>query len=67
MISLLVSLLILGLICYLIYYVIGLMPLPQPVKNVVLIIFGILVILYLFQMLFGVGTLGLGSINLNRY
>ncbi len=55
MVSLLITLLVLCLIGYIVYYIIGLLPLPQPIKNVVLIIFGVIVILYLLQFL-GVGT-----------
>jgi uncharacterized protein YhhL (DUF1145 family) len=57
MLSLLVSLLILCLIGYVVFYIIGLLPLPQPIKNIALIIFGIIVIIYLLQLLVGGGTM----------
>jgi hypothetical protein len=64
MISLLVSLLILCLIASLVYYIIGLLPIPVQIKNVALIVFAIVVI-YLLQLLLGVGPMNLGLHTLN--
>jgi uncharacterized membrane protein (DUF373 family) len=49
MISILVWLLIFALVCYLVYYIIGVMPLPPPVKQIVLVVFGVLAIIILLE------------------
>lgn len=51
MISLLVYLLILCLVGYLIWYVLNLLPLPPPIRLVIIVIFAIIVILFLLQFL----------------
>lgn len=53
MIEFLVYLLILCLIFGLIYWAIGLFPLPQPLKNIVLVIIVLIFILLLLGALFG--------------
>jgi hypothetical protein len=47
LIQLLLYLLIGGLIVYVVYWIIGMTPLPQPVKNVVGVIVAIIVLLWL--------------------
>jgi hypothetical protein len=60
--GLLINLLVLLLICGLIYWIITLIPLPPPFKNIALIIFGIIVIIYLISMLTG-NSLGLPALK----
>jgi len=55
LVHLLIWVLVLGLIAYLVWYIIGLMPLPQPFKNVAIIVFCIILIIILLNM---VGLLG---------
>lgn len=55
------SILVFIFILWLIYYVISLMPLPPPMKNIVLIIFGIIVIFLLLGMLTGYGGIHMPS------
>lgn len=52
-IGLLVTILILALICGLIWYVIGLIPLPQPFANIVKAVFAVIVLLILIGVLLG--------------
>jgi len=60
MLPLLISLLVLCLIGTIVYYIIGLLPLHAPIKNIVLIIFGVIIIVYLLQLLLG-GTGYIGT------
>ena len=59
MVSLLITLLVLGLVCYLAYWILGMLPIPAPIKNVVFIVLGIIILIYLLETLLGGGT-GLG-------
>ena len=54
LIGLLINLLVFALIASLIFWIIGLMPLQQPFRNIVLIIFGIIAILILISMIYPV-------------
>lgn len=49
--SLLVSLLVAGLIFYAIYWFLGMLSLPQPIKNIVLFIVGIIGLIWLLRLL----------------
>jgi hypothetical protein len=51
--SLLITILILCVVFGLIYWIIGLLPIPAPFKTVVLVILGIIALIYLFGILFG--------------
>ena len=51
--SILIALLIFAVIAYLVYYVLGMTPLPAPVKNVVYIVLAIIFIIYLIGFLPG--------------
>lgn len=62
MIALLINLLILCLVFGLIYWVVGMLPIAQPFKNVVLVILAIILILILLGM---IGVLP-GDWRLNR-
>ena len=53
MIDILVTLLIVVLICALIYWVITLIPLPEPFKTIVTVIFALIVVIYLISLLLG--------------
>ena len=52
-ISLLVSLLVVALVVYVVKLIIDVIPLPQPVKTIALIIVGIIALVYILS-LFGV-------------
>lgn len=49
----LINLLIILLIAGAIYYIFTLLPIPQPFKNIVLVIMGLILIIYLIGMLTG--------------
>jgi hypothetical protein len=53
MIELLVFLLILCLVFGIVYWIVGLIPGPQPIKNIGLAIVGIIFVIYLLSALFG--------------
>lgn len=53
MISLLITIIIFCIIAGLIYYLLQLLPLPQPFKNIVMIAFILICILVLLSWLFG--------------
>ena len=63
LISLLVYLIIAALIFYLIYWVLGQMPLPEPFKTVILVVLGLIAILFLIGLLTGNVPLGRFSIG----
>lgn len=56
LVRLLIYLLIGGLIVYAVYWIVGMLTLPQPVKTVILIIIAIIVLLWLLST-FGIFTL----------
>ena len=45
--SLLITLLVLVIVCAIVYWIIGLIPLPQPVKNIILAVCGLILLVYL--------------------
>jgi len=49
--NLLIDLLIGGLVIYLIYYILGMLAIPQPVKNIILIVVAIIAIIWLLGFL----------------
>jgi hypothetical protein len=51
LLGLLIWLLIFALVVYVIYLILGMLPLPQPIKNIVLIIVGVLLLIYLLSRL----------------
>lgn len=53
MLGLLVNLLILALIMGLCYWVITIIPLPEPFKTVVMVVFGIICVIVLISLLVG--------------
>jgi hypothetical protein len=55
LISLLVTLIIVGLIFYLLYWLIGQIPMPAPIKTVCLVVLGLIIVIYLLNLLFGLG------------
>lgn len=58
MINLLVGLLILALVIYCVFLVVGMLPLPEPAKQIVVIILAIIFLLVLLRQL---GILGGGG------
>jgi len=50
-ISVLFSLLVLVLVMVIAYYIVGMIPLPEPAKNIVLIILGLIFLLILINQL----------------
>ena len=53
MLNLLLTLLILCLVFGIVYWIVGLLPIPAPFNNIVLAIVGIIFLIYLLSMLFG--------------
>lgn len=53
--GILITILILALVFGLIYWIIGLLPIAQPFKNVVLVVFGVIALIYLLGLLLGFG------------
>lgn len=49
MISLLITLLIGAIIIYVVYLIVGMLSLPQPIKNIVFLIIGVIVLVWLLQ------------------
>jgi hypothetical protein len=62
LISLLITILVLGIIFYLVYWVIGQIPLPPPFRAVALAILALIVVILLLSVLFG--GLSLPRLNL---
>ena len=58
MISLLITLLLFAIIVYVVYLIIGMVNLPEPIKRIVYIILAVIVLFWLLQTL-GVYTLPL--------
>ena len=56
LVRLIIYLLLGGLIVYIVYWIIGMLALPQPVKTVILIIVAVIVLLWLLST-FGIFTL----------
>jgi len=56
LVELIIYLLLGGLVIYLIYWILGMLTLPQPVKTVILIIVALFVVLWLLST-FGIFTL----------
>lgn len=54
MLSLLVSLIVAGLITYLLYWLVGQLPLPQPVKLVCTVLIGLFLVVYLIDLLLSI-------------
>ena len=51
LISLLITLIVLGLIAWLVIYIVGLIPMPQPFKIAIYAVLGIIGIVYLLGLL----------------
>jgi hypothetical protein len=56
LVRLIIYLLLGGLIIYIVYWILGMLTLPQPVKTVILIILAVIVLLWLLST-FGIFTL----------
>lgn len=56
LIALIIYLVLGGLVIYLVYWILGMLTLPQPVKTVILIIVAVIVLLWLLST-FGIFTL----------
>ena len=55
MVDVLVSLLIVLVIAAVVYWIVGLLPFPQPIKNIVLAVLGIFLLIFIISMFFGSG------------
>jgi hypothetical protein len=53
LLSLLVTVIVLGLVCYLLYWLIGQIPLPAPFAVVAKVLLALFVVLLLLSLLFG--------------
>lgn len=51
--GLLITIIILALVFYLVYWIVGQIPLPPPFKTVVTVIIGLLAVIILLGLLFG--------------
>jgi membrane protein YdbS with pleckstrin-like domain len=60
MLNLLVTLLIILIVIGVLWYIMGLLPIPQPIKNIALAIIGLIFVIWLLGIAFG----GLPSINI---
>lgn len=49
MISILVTLLIAAIVIYVVYLIVGMINLPAPIKNIVYLILGLIILLYLLS------------------
>lgn len=58
LISLLVYVVIAALIFYLIYWIIGQIPMPDPFKTVVLVVVGLIAVIFLISILTGWAPVG---------
>ncbi len=56
MISLLITALVFGLICYLIFWVMGYLAVPDPIRKVVTVIVVVVAVLWLLQAFMPAGT-----------
>ena len=59
MLTLLIYLLIFCLVAALVWYLIGMLPLPQPVRMIVIVVFCLIGLLWLLQFVGGLPGLGL--------
>lgn len=53
LIGLLVAVIVFGVVFWLIYYIIGVIPLPEPFKTVAIVVLGLIGIILLLGLLFG--------------
>jgi hypothetical protein len=53
MLNILFTLLILLLVLGIVYWIVGLIPLEQPIKNIIMAIIGVMALIYLLSILFG--------------
>lgn len=53
MVSLLITLLVACLIAGIIYWIVGLLPIPAPFKNIVMAVLGLILVLWLISYFFG--------------
>lgn len=49
MINVLIQLIVAGLVLYVVYWILGQLPMPQPIRTVILVVLGILAILWFLQ------------------
>jgi cytochrome c biogenesis factor len=51
--ALLIYLIVIGLVFYLLYWLIGQLPIPEPFKTVVLVVVGLIAVILLLNIVFG--------------
>jgi hypothetical protein len=51
LINLLIGLLIFAIVVWLVYFILGYIPLPEPIKTIALVVIGIILLLVLLRML----------------
>jgi hypothetical protein len=61
LIGLLIWLLVFAVVMYIIYLVLNLIPLPEPVKHIAIAVFGLIFFLVLLQRVFGWGGANWGG------
>lgn len=64
LLALLITVIVLGLVWYLLYWLVGQLPLPPPFKTVATVLLALIAVLILLGMLFG--GIGLPTIRLGR-
>ncbi len=57
LVGILIALIVIAIICYAIYIVLGMLPLPQPVKTLVWLLVAVIFLIVILEAL-GVGTVG---------
>jgi len=53
LLSILITVIVLGLVFYLLYWMLGQIPLPEPFKVVALVLLGLFAVIVLLSLLFG--------------
>ncbi len=65
LIGLLVTVIVVGLVCYLLWWLIGYIGLPEPFDKVARVIIALIAVVVLLDIVFGLG-LGTGNLRLRR-
>lgn len=59
LIPLLITLIIIGVVCYIAWWAISQIPMPQPIRTAVVVVFALIVIVVLLNTVGGLGVLHL--------
>ena len=61
LIGLLVQVIVVGLVCYLLWWLIGYIGLPEPFNKIARVIIALIAVIFLLDMVFGLGLTGWGG------